>query len=408
VLALLPADSAALAGASKPPASGGTGGADTDDLSIALWSADGRVQLSDREGAALPERPGATGFADLDIAGTRWRVYYLASEDRRWRVAVGQAAAERRELLTDLLIGQLLPWLLMLPVLLAAMVLAVRNALKPVRALAQQIGERRADDLRPVVAPRAPNELAPLLTAMNALFARIGQALEHERRMTADAAHELRTPLAALRAQLDAAAAAQAAGQVEAWQHAQQQARVGIDRLAHLVNQLLALSRAEAATAAGSAAVDWRRVVEHALSDCLPVMEQQGAEVEVDWPAHGVAPLPLAGNGADTEALLATLLRNLVDNALRYGPRGGSVRLRFLADAIEIDDDGPGMPAEVLQRLGDRFHRPPGQAQTGSGLGVSIVQRIAAVHGLRVEFINRDGGGLRVRLARGRPATLGS
>ncbi len=141
--------------------------------------------------------------------------------------------------------------------------------------------------------------------------------------------------------------------------------------------------------------VDWQRVLERALADCLPLLEQRGADVDVAWPAHGLVVMPLRGD----EALLATLLRNLIDNALRYG--GKKVHVRVAPDRITVEDDGPGVAPAQLARLGDRFYRPPGQAQAGSGLGLSIVKRIADLHGLAVRYASRsDGSGLRVELVR--------
>jgi two-component system sensor histidine kinase QseC len=309
-------------------------------------------------------------------------------------VAVGQAIEERTELLRDLLAGQLLPWLLMLPVLLAVIAASVRRGLQPVREIAREVQERRADSLAPLASTDAPAELQPLLRSMNDLFVRIGRALEHERRMTADAAHELRTPLAALRAQWEVAQLA--ANDAE---RSQAHARIGegIDRLSRLVSQLLALASAESGgRPVHTEAVDWHRVLEKALSDCLPLLDGTGTEVTVSWPEQG-APLPLAGD----EALLATLVRNLVDNALRYSPPRSLIAVRLPADSLVIEDQGTGLAEADLARLGDRFYRPAGQAQSGSGLGISIVRRVAELHGLDVRFENRgDGRGLRVTVTR--------
>lgn len=398
VAGLLP--SARLDGAPRPPPAAAAGGAaELDDLSIAVWNAQGDRLLADREGAALPFDADARGFVDRVLGGESWRIYYLPGNGA-WRVAVGQKAEERRELLRDLLASQLLPWLLMLPVLLAALAAAVRRGLRPVREIAHQVQVRRADSLAPLALADAPAELRPLLAAMNDLFARIDAALEHERRLTADAAHELRTPLAALRAQWEAAQLAADAGERA---RAQAQIGVGIERLGRLVSQLLLLAGIDSRGApVFTEAVDWRRVVESALSDELPLIEATGSDVVVEWPAGGEAPLPLLGD----EALLAALVRNLIDNALRYAPRGTQVVLRFGAASLSVLDEGPGLSAEHLARLGDRFYRPPGQAQSGSGLGISIVRRVADLHGLDVRFDNRgDRTGLCVTIRRRAPAT---
>jgi len=259
--------------------------------------------------------------------------------------------------------------------------------------MAREVQRRRADSLAPLAVDAAPAELQPLLASMNDLFSRIERSIEHERRMTADAAHELRTPLAGLRAQWEAA---QLAETDAARRHAHKQIGQGIDRLSRLVSQLLSLAGVESRGApVFTEAVDWRRVVERALSDCLPLLDGTGTEVTVSWPDGG-APLPLTGD----EALLATLVRNLVDNALRYSPPGSQVSVRFSKQALVIEDEGRGLSPEQQARLGDRFYRPAGQVQAGSGLGISIVQRVAELHGLAVRFDNRDDGpGLRVTVS---------
>jgi two-component system sensor histidine kinase QseC len=393
VAAMLP--SAPLGGGAGklPQRTADSGAAELDDLSIAVWNERGELLLADREGEALPFDARAEGFVDITLGSASWRVFYL-SGNRPWRVAVGQAIEERTELLRDLLAGQLLPWLLMLPVLLAVIAAAVRRGLQPVREIAREVKQRRADNLAPLAVASAPTELHPLLAAMNDLFARIERALEHERRLTADAAHELRTPLAALRAQWEAAQLA--AGDVER-RRAYAQVGAGIDRLDRLVAQLLALAGIESRGApVFTQSVDWPRVVERALSDCLPLLDETGVDVAVSWPDAG-SPLPLTGD----EGLLVTLVRNLVENALRYSPRGSQVVLRLTPQALIVEDRGPGLSAEQQARLGDRFYRDAGQSPVGSGLGISIVLRVAELHGLAVTFDNRDDGtGLCVTVSR--------
>jgi two-component system sensor histidine kinase QseC len=397
VLSMLP--SANLGESTRlPVAAGALGEAELNDLSVAVWSPEGRLILTDQEGAVLPYRADAPGFVEMELGGARWRVYYLHPAGSRWSVAVGQGVEERDEVLAGLLAGQLLPWALMLPVLIAAMAIAVRHALKPVQAIAREIEHRDADDLHPVAAEDLPAELSPLVAAMNRLFTRIAEAIEHERRLTADAAHELRTPLAALRAQWEAA---RVADDDTVRAAASAQIGAGIDRLGHLVEQLLALAAVESRpSSAFTRLVQWDRVVEQALSDCMPLIERTGTEVEVHWPERS-RPLPIVGD----EALLTLMLRNLVDNALRYAPPRSRIAIRFDMDRVVVEDEGPGLPQAVRARIGDRFFRPAGQSEPGSGLGVSIVMRVASLHRLEVTFANRADDdssqrGLRVTLRR--------
>ena len=385
---------AAAAPGQMLPTPPSAGEADLRDLAIAVWNRQGQLLLVDREGVQLPRRADATGFVDMQLGGEPWRVYYLQSQDGEWLVAAGQHGDERDELVRDLVGSQLLPWLLVLPVLLLAMAWAVRRALQPVRSLTAELQGRSADDLRPVPVDHAPRELQPMLSAMNGLFTRIESTLEHERRFTADAAHELRTPLAVLRAQWDVLR--RASGEDER-RRAETQLNAGMDRMDRLVTQMLALSRLESTNRLPQArALQWTPLVEQALSDVLPLAERRRIELDCDWPAAGTPPMPLQGD-AD---LMTVLLRNLLDNAVRYAPEGSTVRLRFGADRLEIENDGAALPPDVLAQLGQRFRRIDGQAESGSGLGVSIVQRIAALHGLALRYrAQADGQGVVAELA---------
>jgi two-component system sensor histidine kinase QseC len=400
LVALHPDVAGGLAPGATPPAPGNTGAAEVEDLGLAVWDAQGRLLLADREGARLPRRPSASGFEDLALEGATWRVYYLRPADSQWLVAAGQKVHERDEIVFGLTSSQFLSWLLMLPVLLAAMAWAVRRALAPLRQLATELHERSADDLRPVPVAHAPAELKPAVTAMNGLFTRIEDTLARERRFTADAAHELRTPLAVLRAQWDVL---RGAGNAAERSQAEQRLGLGLERLDRLVTQMLALSRVEAGRDIVRGDVHWPGIVEQAFSDCLPLAERRRIELACEWPHEAMAPgaldrhpLPLLG---DTH-LLTVMLRNLLDNAVRYAPAGTQVVLRMETDHLSVENEGSPLGAGQLARLGERFFRPDGQDETGSGLGLSIVQRIATLHGLRVRFSARaDGQGVRVMVA---------
>lgn len=368
------------------------GEGDLRDLAIAVWDAQGALLVTDREGTQLRRRPGAAGFFDEQIDGEPWRVYYLQSADGRHLVAAGQKEYERDELVFSLTASQLGPWLLVLPVLLLAMAWAVRRALAPVHALAGELGRRAADDLAPVAEARAPTELQPLVAAMNGLFSRVQGLLARERRFTADAAHELRTPLAALRAQWDVVRRSDAAQR----QQAEAKFEAGLERMDRLVTQMLALSRAESAPRSLlTTEIDWPPIVEQAMSDCLALARRRGIELACEWPADGRPPLPLLGD----RELLTVLLRNLLDNAVRYAPQGSTVWLRMGSGQLAVENEGEPLSPQLLAALGQRFYRPPGQQEIGSGLGLSIVQRIAALHGLELSLESGpDGVGVRALL----------
>lgn len=365
-----------------PPQAGQveSGEGDVRDLAVAVWDREGKIVMSDREGASLPFRANAVGFVDDSVAGQPWRIYYLQSTSGQWLVAVGQGAYERDEVVFALVASQVFPWLLVLPLLLLAMAWAVRRALAPIHALTGDLHTRDGGDLAPVPDARAPAELKPLLVAMNSLFERIDSLLRRERRFTADAAHELRTPLAVLRAQWDVVKRSRSD---EERRLAQQQMDAGLTRMDRLVTQMLALSRAETATPELlSEEIDWPPIVEQVMSDCLELANRRRIELACEWPGTNRPALPLIGS----THLVAVLLRNLVDNAVRYAPTGSTVLLRMGSTQIEVENAGGPLSDKQLAGLGQRFHRPPGQEEGGSGLGVSIAQRIAALHGLQIVY----------------------
>ena len=223
------------------------------------------------------------------------------------------------------------------------------------------------------------------MDALNALFTRINALLVRERRFTSDAAHELRSPLAALRVQTEVV---QLAGDDESMrEHALDNLTVGIDRATRLVDQLLTLSRLDSLSdLADLEPVDWSLLVPMILVE--QDRHAYAAGVILRYEQQGI-PAPLQGQAL----LLSLLVRNLVDNAIRYTPAGGTVTVRLAERLLTVEDNGPGVTTEHLARLGERFYRPPGQEQTGSGLGLSIVQRIAGLHGLKISFANRAEGG---------------
>jgi two-component system sensor histidine kinase QseC len=397
VQATLP-DASLRVGALLPPMpkKSMAGEADLRTFAIAVWNARGQLAAADREGVQIPYIPDAVGFTAEAIEGEPWRVYYLQSFDGTWLVAAGQRMLERSELVWDLTVSQAVPWVLVLPVLLAAMAWAVRRALAPLHHLSAELGGRKADDLRPLKVVDAPSELRPLVAAMNGLFGRIDAVLAGERRFTADAAHELRTPLAALRAQWDVLRRARGA---EERRSAEAKVDAGLARMDRLVTQMLALARVESVQLLPQVeAVDWSVLVEQVMSDCFPLAENRNIELACEWPLNTSPPWPLQGS----RALMTVLLRNLLDNGVRYAPEGGTVTLRIGTAGAEVESGGPPLPPEWMAQLGQRFSRPEGQRELGSGLGISIVQRIAHLHGLAVEFgTARMGQGVRVVL---RPA----
>ncbi len=356
------------------PGSGSPGEADLGDLSIAVWNGDGQPLMLDGEGSQLPYRAQARGFVDMQIGTDAWRVYYLPSSDGQRLVAAGQRLHEREEVVLNFVASQWLPWLLVLPALLASMTWGLRRVLAPVRALTDDLQSRKPDDLRHIRTAAVPSDLLPLVSAMNALFSRIESMLARERRFTADAAHELRTPLAVLRAQWDVLRAADGSARREAETRMAQ----GLSRMDRLVTQMLALSRLEATeTLHDAQLVAWAPIVEQVMSDLLPLADRRCIDMAMEGEPAAFA---LRGDAG----LLTVLLRNLLDNAVRYAPEGSTVTLRFMTRGLAVENTGPPLTPQMLARLGERYWRGEGQDESGSGLGVSIAQRIALLHGRRL------------------------
>jgi two-component system, OmpR family, sensor histidine kinase QseC len=306
------------------------------------------------------------------------------------QVYVGEQMSSRASILRAVLRSTLQPLALALPLLALAVWWAVYRGVRPLRRLGRTLASRRPQALEPVVVADAPSEMQPMVTALNGLFERIGALMEAERRFTADAAHELRTPIAAIRTQAQVAL-----GEADdaARRHALLATLEGCDRASRLVQQMLTLSRLESGAAPALAPVDLVALVRREVADMAPQALEKGQAIEVD------APQPCSVRGDPT--LLAVLVRNLVDNAVRYSPAQAQVKVTLSHDAsrtwLRVEDSGPGLSEPDLQRLGERFFRVLGSGQGGCGLGWSIVRRIAAVHRAEVRA-NRSValGGLQV------------
>lgn len=340
----------------------------------------------------------ATGFATVRMQGAAWRVFAAHGAEQDVQVYVGEQMASRQAILKAVLFNTVRPMAIVLPLLALAAWWAVHRGLAPLRRLGRALAERQPQALQPVELGCTVAEITPVVGALNSLFARIGTLLDAERRFTADAAHELRTPIAAIRAQ---AQVALAETDDTLRRHALHGTLEGCDRATRLVEQLLTLSRLEAGELPPMAAVDLAALVQRVLASLAA--RAVAKEQTLDFDASGAC--TVHGN----EPLLEVLVRNLADNAVRYSPRGAQIRVLVQqargAVALTVADNGPGMTATERQRLGERFFRLPGSAESGSGLGWSIVRRIAAVHRLELQVDDAGpAGGLLVRVLWRTPA----
>jgi two-component system, OmpR family, sensor histidine kinase QseC len=338
---------------------------------------EGRLALRSANAPALPMvDPGEhfrSGFRSVRIGDTDWRVFATYGAERDIQVYVGELQRSRASILWAVLRSTLQPMAVALPLLALAVWWAVHRGMLPLRSLGMALARREPQALQPVIVDGAPLEMKPMVDALNGLFGRIAALMESERRFTADAAHELRTPIAAIRAQAQVALAEADDG---LRRHALQATLQGCDRATRLVEQLLTLSRLEAGEAPALASVDLSALVRSVVGELAPKALDKQQNIELDArQAH-----PVQGQST----LLAVLVRNLVDNAIRYSPRGASVHVAVAgggkAVRLTVDDSGPGLAEADLQRLGERFFRVVGSGQDGSGLGWSIVRRIVQVH----------------------------
>jgi signal transduction histidine kinase len=360
---------------------------DTSEVVVQIWTANGTVLYLSHPGNRLPDRA-TLGFTDVDAGNKRWRVYSVAARDRVIQVA--QPLELRRGLAAAAALRSLAPLLAFAPLMALLIWWLVGSSLSSLKRLANEVTQRDARTLDEVSEEGVPSEIAPLVRSLNSLLVRLKHAFSSQRAFVADAAHELRSPLTALKLQLqlldrapDQAARAQALAKLND----------GVDRAGHLIGQLLTAARTDPAdTAMVLAPTDLAELTRHAIADVFDLAQTRRIEIDLDAPEH----LVIAGDAA----ALRILTRNLLDNAVRYTPEGGAVHTSISANekqaSLVIEDSGPGVPEQDRKRVFDRFYRRELNDQTGSGLGLAIVRNIVEQHGARIELHTSPHGGLKV------------
>ncbi len=377
-------------------------GADEDAPAVVvqIWTMNGTTLYLSHPGTALPDRA-VLGFSDVDDGARRWRVYSMVARNRIIQVA--QPLELRRDLAAAAALRSLRPLLIFAPLMALLIWLLVDRALRPVQRLAQEVRQRDAGSLAPLAEHGLPSEVQPVAHAINALLARLKLAFDSQRAFVADAAHELRSPLTALRLQLQLLTRAPDA---ESRRDAAARLEQGVERATRLIEQLLTAAR----TGPGEnvqqmQAVDLGELARQAVADVWPQAEARRTAIALDAPdapgAPGAPDKAIVTGDADA---LRILLRNLLDNAIRYTPEGGQVDVSVArqqeALLLAVDDSGPGIPPDERERAFQRFYRGQREAGDGigSGLGLAIVAGIAARHGAAVALLDSALGGLRVEL----------
>ena len=378
-----------LGGLPLAPAQGASDTA--DDFLVQIWGPDG-AQLFRSARAALP--PFAVlGFSDGVAGGVRYRVYSLQTPQQTVQIAQDLDARQARA--RSMAARAMLPIALLAPLLMLAVWWLIDRSLAPVERTRRQVAARAADDLSPLPDDGLPQEVLPLVQELNLLFKRSRLAFEAQRNFVADAAHELRSPLTALKLQAQALRRTHDDAGREA---AVTRLNEGIDRAIDLAGQLLALAREEGSgSSAAWQQVELQDMVRQVVSQLLPQAQVRRIDLGLLPPDHGALSVQGDAHG------LHTLLGNLLDNAIRYTPDGGqvdiSLSLRDSAPCLTVEDSGPGVPEAERQRVFDRFYRVAGSRAPGSGLGLAIVKSIATCHGASVTLDRSPRlGGLRVEV----------
>lgn len=370
---------------------------ENDDLVVQVWTPDGAQVFRSLSRAALPQRA-VLGFSNVRVNNTTYRVFSVQTSNQT--VQVAQDMAVRQRMAGTLALRTVGPIAVMAPVLMLVVWWVVSGSLAPVSRVKRQVAARQAEDLSPVSENDLPDEVLPLVQELNLLFVRVRTAFEAQQHFVADAAHELRTPLAALKLQVlsleraqDEAARKVAVSRVSA----------GIERATRLVEQLLMLARQEGGgEEIKLEPVSLSDIVKRVLGDMNGLAQAR----QIDLGLHHADEVAVDGQ---QDALLI-LLRNLVDNAIKYTPAGGTVDIdlrRSVAATknararivLSVEDSGPGIPPEERERVFSRFYRVPGSPAGGSGLGMAIVQSIAERHNATLALDQSERlGGLKVKI----------
>ena len=364
-------------------------------VAFQIWHEGELVVRSEKAPLAPFRNDRQSGLTDRNVDGQVWRIFSTQGQEKDMWIHVAELGKYRHDILYAGLESAILPLLLVFPLLALFIWWSIRVSLEPLRHLGQEIGLRKASSLQPLAGDAAVQEVQPLVQALNQLFKRVEIQMASERQFTSDAAHELRTPVAAIRMQ---AQVAMGASEPIAQSQAMQALLQGCDRATRLISQLLELSRLDAAEVHPDA-------VAAEPVDVIAITRQQLAESGHAWLTKNQT---LNFEAPEMLRLklrpewLSIVVRNLIDNASRYIPEGSSLQVSWQAGSrptLTVEDSGSGMTQIDRDRLGDRFFRVLGNNASGCGLGWSIVRRIAQLSGITVQLGTSESlGGLKVTL----------
>ena len=359
-------------------------------LAFAVWSGERAVLRS--ENAPESRSPARDGYENIVFNGRHWRGYTLRSVDGGLAVWVGEPFSLRSRLVNEIARDELFPLLLGIPLLAALAWWGVARGLVPLHRVASEVALRSPKNLNPVDLQGVPTEINAVVEKLNALLLRLREAFESERRFTADAAHEIRTPLAGIKTHMQVALRTTSDAQRR---HEMEQVIKDVDRTTHLVEQLLTLARLDREPRNGEAVVDLLALA----GETMAMLGQEAARKEIALTLHGGGPVQVRGDAI----MLGAMIRNLVDNAVRYSPARGRVEIGVATGddrvVLTVTDNGLGIAAEERMRVFDRFYRGSTTSAQGCGLGLSIVKRVADLHHAIVELTDAPAGhGLRAKV----------
>ncbi len=357
-------------------------------ISFVVRDNNGKAWFMSQQAPDFNITAGTTGFMDVTGADDKWRVFVMRDKVVNFTVEVAQNYHIRNELVMEITRHVFWPFIIALPLLMLMIWIGAGRSLRPLEAIADEVRHRNPQNLEQIDVARVPAEVLPLFVSLNTLLSRLKKALSNERGFTSDAAHELRTPLAGIKAQAQVALRASNEKEKDA---AIRHIIIGIDNTAHLVRQMLMLARLDPDIPNRKfVQQNLTRILTEVAADVASLAMEKHVDLEVRQAAGDIK---IRGQA---EAL-SVLVRNLIDNAVRYTPAGGWVKAGISRAPegviLKIMDSGPGIAEEDKGRVFDRFYRGLGTGQTGSGLGLSIVQRVVDLHNAKIDFQTGRGNG---------------
>jgi len=360
-----------------------------------VWNRKGKLLLRSLTAPNTPLSTGETGLSNLWLKGQSWRVYTNVDPVTHLVFMVGEQSNFRQKLENQLTQDSIFVMLITYPFLGLLIWIIVGRGLEPLKKIASEVSHRAPSHLLPVDAKAIPAEIIPVIEELNSLFQRLDDAFEREKRFAADAAHELKTPLAIINTQAQVALCTQ---DEEVRKQALQKLIKGIMRSTHIVQQLLTLSRMmPESTIKEPEEINLTRAATEIVADLAPQAIAKNIEIEL---IADETPILISGNST----YIAILMRNLVDNAIRYTPEMGTVTIQTEHTSTEaifkVIDNGPGVPEELRERVFERFFRVVGNQASGSGLGLGIVQKIVRLHHAEISLATAPSGqGLEVKVS---------